>query len=211
MPRCFGDGDPLYEEYHDTEWGIPVRGERELYERVSLEAFQSGLAWITILRKRPAFRAAFAGFEPERVVRFTDDDVARLLADAGIVRNRAKIEATIANAHAVVGLWELGTTLSELFWSHAGPEPLRRRPLTWADVPSQTDESRALAKSLKAAGFRFVGPTTAYAAMQACGLVDDHLAGCSSVVGAPAPGPGSVVGAPDQHPDGAVSPFGTNP
>jgi DNA-3-methyladenine glycosylase I len=195
MPRCFGDGDPLYEEYHDTEWGIPVRGERELYERVSLEAFQSGLAWITILRKRPAFRAAFASFEPERVVRFTDDDVARLLADAGIVRNRAKIEATIANAHAVVGLWALGKTLSELFWSHVDPEPLRRRPLTWADVPSQTDGSRALAKALKAAGFRF----------------DDHLAGCPRAVIAPAPGPGRAVVAPDQHPDGAVSPFGTNP
>ncbi len=247
MPRCFGYGDPLYEAYHDSEWGVPVHGERELYERVSLEAFQSGLAWITILRKRPAFRAAFAGFEPERVARFTDDDVARLLADAGIVRNRAKIEATIANAHAVLGLWERDETLSGLFWSHApaapsgavgaaaGPsgatspsfsathadrEPLRRRPLTWADVPSQTDESRALAKSLKAAGFRFVGPTITYAAMQACGLVDDHLAGCSSVVAsapgpgsvvASAPGPGSIVVAPGQHPDEAVSPFGTNP
>jgi len=219
MPRCFGDGDPLYEEYHDAEWGIPVRGERALYERVSLEAFQSGLAWITILRKRPAFRAAFAGFDPEQVARFTDDDVARLLADAGIVRNRAKIEAMIANARAVLGLWKRGETLSGLFWAHVGPEPLRRRPLTWADVPSQTDESRALAKSLKAAGFRFVGPTTAYAAMQACGLVDDHLAGCPRAVAAPwpgsvvasAPGPGSVVVAPGQHPDEAVSPFGTNP
>jgi DNA-3-methyladenine glycosylase I len=206
VPRCFGDGDPLYEEYHDTEWGIPVRDERELYERLSLEAFQSGLAWITILRKRPAFRAAFAGFDPEQVARFTADDVARLLADAGIVRNRAKIEAAIANARAVLGLWERGETLTGLFWAHAPgaaaepaesalespaagatelAEPFRRRPLTWADVPSQTDGSRALAKALKAAGFRFVGPTTAYASMQACGLVDDHLAGCPCAVVAP--------------------------
>ena len=210
MQRCFGDGDPLYEAYHDTEWGIPVRGERELYERVSLEAFQSGLAWITILRKRPAFRAAFAGFDPERVARFTADDVARLLADAGIVRNRAKIEATIANARAVLGLWKRGETLSGLFWAHApavGPE---RRPLTWADVPTQTDESRALAKALKAAGFRFVGPTTAYASMQACGLVDDHLAGCPRAVIAPPSAAGTAVVLPAQHPDGAVSPFGTN-
>ncbi len=210
MPRCFGDGDPLYEAYHDTEWGIPVRGERELYERVSLEAFQSGLAWITILRKRPAFRAAFAGFDPERVARFTADDVARLLADAGIVRNRAKIEATIANARAMLGLWKRGETLTGLFWAHAPAAAAERRPLTWADVPTQTDESRALATALKAAGFRFVGPTTAYASMQACGLVDDHLAGCPRAVIAPPSAAGTAVGLPAQHPDGAVSPFGTN-
>ena len=233
MSRCFGDGDPLYEAYHDTEWGVPVRGERELYERTSLEAFQSGLAWITILRKRPAFRLAFAGFDPEQVARFSADDVARLLADAGIVRNRAKIEATIANARAVLRLWERGETLSELFWSHApggsaggdpaadspdpdnpdssaalvGPPPFRRRPLTWADVPSQTAESHALAKALKAAGFRFVGPTTAYAAMQACGLVDDHLATCPRDADTSDAG----VGVVDHHPDAGVSHFGTNP
>ena len=142
-PRCFGDGDPLYEAYHDTEWGIPVRGERELYERVSLEAFQSGLAWITILRKRPAFRAAFAGFDPERVAGFTADDVALLLADAGIVRNRAKIEATIANARAVLGLWKRGETLSGLFWAHAPAVGAERRPLSWADVPTQRRVPRA--------------------------------------------------------------------
>ena len=210
MPRCFGDGDPLYEAYHDTEWGIPVRGERELYERVSLEAFQSGLAWITILRKRPAFRAAFAGFDPERVARFTADDVARLLADAGIVRNRAKIEATIANARAMLGVWKRSETLTGLFWAHAPAAAAERRPLTWADVPTQTDESRALAKALKAAGFRFVGPTTAYASMQACGLVDDHLAGCPRAVIAPPSAAGTAVVLPAQHPDGAVSPFGTN-
>ena len=176
--RCFGDGDPLYAAYHDTEWGVPVRGETELLERFCLEAFQSGLAWITILRKRPAFRAAFAGFDPEAVAQFADDDVARLLADAGIVRNRAKIDATIANARAVLGLWDAGRTLTDLVWSHA-PAPRAARLATWADVPTQTPESVALARELKAAGFRFIGPTTAYASMQACGLVDDHLATCA--------------------------------
>lgn len=176
--RCFGDGDPLYAAYHDTEWGVPVRGETELLERFCLEAFQSGLAWITILRKRPAFRAAFAGFDPEAVARFADDDVARLLADAGIVRNRAKIDATIANARAVLGLWDAGRTLTDLVWSHA-PAPRAARLATWADVPTQSPESVALARALKAAGFRFIGPTTAYASMQACGLVDDHLATCA--------------------------------
>ncbi|WP_407344944.1 DNA-3-methyladenine glycosylase I [Pengzhenrongella phosphoraccumulans] len=185
-PRCFGDGDPLYEAYHDDEWGHQVRGERELFERVTLEAFQSGLSWITVLRKRPAFRAAFADFDPRTVAAFGQDDVDRLLADAGIVRNRAKITATVANARAVVALWDQGRTLSELIWSHApaGAGTGRERPATWTDVPTQTDESRALARELKAVGFRFVGPTTAYATMQACGLVDDHLATCPVVLGA---------------------------
>lgn len=186
-PRCFGDGDPLYEAYHDDEWGRQVRGEHELFERVALESFQSGLSWITVLRKRPAFRAAFAEFDPRVVAGFGDDDVDRLMADAGIVRNRAKIAATIANARAVVGLWDQGRTLSELIWSHAPASATtnaraRARPATWTDVPTQTDDSRALAKDLKAAGFRFVGPTTAYATMQACGLVDDHLATCRVVL-----------------------------
>ena len=176
MTRCFGDGDPLYEAYHDTEWGLPVRGDAALYERLCLEAFQSGLAWITILRKRQAFRAAFAEFDPQAVAGFTDDDVARLLADAAIVRNRAKITATIANARAVLGLANTGRTLTDLVWSHA--PAARPRPTTFADVPTQTLESVALARELKAAGFAFIGPTTAYATMQACGLVDDHLAGC---------------------------------
>jgi DNA-3-methyladenine glycosylase I len=182
--RCFGDGDELYEDYHDTEWGVPVRGDRELYERFCLEAFQSGLAWITILRKREGFREAFAGFDPEVVARYGDDDVTRLMADASIVRNRAKIEATLANARAVLGLWEAGRTLTELVWAHAPDAALRPRPATFGEVPAQTDESRALARSLKSVGFRFVGPTTAYAAMQACGLVDDHLATCDVVTGA---------------------------
>ncbi len=178
--RCFGDGDPLYAAYHDDEWGRAVHGEHELFERMSLEAFQSGLAWITILRKRPAFREAFAGFDPRVVATFGDDDVARLLADARIVRNRAKVAATIANARALLALWESGRTLDELCWSFA-PTGTRSRPLTWENVPARTPESTALARALKAAGFRFVGPTTAYAAMQACGLVDDHLAGCPVV------------------------------
>jgi DNA-3-methyladenine glycosylase I len=178
VTRCFGDGDPLYERYHDEEWGRPVTDERGLFERMSLEAFQSGLAWITILRKREAFRAAFAGFEPEAVAGFGDDDVARLLADAGIVRNRAKIEATIANARATVALHDDGATLHELIWERHRPAPRDAPPQTWAEVPSQTPETVALAKDLKRRGFRFVGPTTLYALMQACGVVDDHLAGC---------------------------------
>ena len=167
-PRCFGDGDPLYERYHDEEWGRPVTDERGLYERLSLEAFQSGLSWLTILRKREAFRAAFADFRPDAVARFGEDDVRRLLADAAIVRNRAKIEAAIANARA--------TPLDALVWEH---RPERRpAPQAWADVPAQVPESVALARVLKRAGFRFVGPTTLYALMQACGLVNDHLAAC---------------------------------
>jgi DNA-3-methyladenine glycosylase I len=176
--RCFGDGDPLYERYHDEEWGRPVRDERGLFERLSLEAFQSGLSWLTILRKREAFRAGFASFEPDAVARFGDDDVERLLADAGIVRNRAKIEATIANAKATVALREDGPTLPELVWDRFRPPPRAEPPRTFADVPSQTPETVALAKELKRRGFRFVGPTTLYALMQACGVVDDHLATC---------------------------------
>jgi DNA-3-methyladenine glycosylase I len=175
--RCFGADDPLYRAYHDDEWGRPVRDERGLYERISLEAFQSGLAWITILRKRDNFRAAFADFEPEAVAAFDDDDVARLMADVGIVRNRLKVDATINNARAVLGLRDAGTSLPELVWSHR-PDSERRAPAAWGDVPALTPESTALAKALKREGFRFVGPTTAYAAMQACGLVNDHLAGC---------------------------------
>ena len=179
-PRCFGDGDPLYERYHDEEWGRPVHGDRPLFERIALEGFQSGLSWITVLRKRPAFRAAFADFDPAVVAAFDDDDVARLLAVAGIVRNRAKIAATIANARALLSLAEAGRSLDAVVWSHAPAPELRRRPTHWSDVPSQTDGSRALARELKSLGFRFIGPTTAYATMQACGLVDDHLATCPS-------------------------------
>jgi DNA-3-methyladenine glycosylase I len=175
--RCFGDGDPLYERYHDEEWGFPVLDERGLFERLTLEAFQSGLSWRTILAKRDAFRRAFAKFDPDAVARFGDADVARLLADASIVRNRAKIEATLANARATVALRAAGEPLDELIRTHAPARP-EAAPETWADVPATTPETVALARELKRRGFRFVGPTTLYALMQACGLVDDHLAGC---------------------------------
>ncbi|WP_420112085.1 DNA-3-methyladenine glycosylase I [Pseudactinotalea sp.] len=180
--RCFGTGDPLYEAYHDNEWGVPPSSspdEHELFERMSLEAFQSGLAWITILRKRESFRSAFSGFDPAAVAAFDDDDVARLMADAGIVRNRAKIEATIANARALLGLHEQGERLEEVFEAHRPPPRMAR--LSGLDqMPASTPESVALAKDLKRRGFRFVGPTTAYAAMQALGYVDDHVEGCVS-------------------------------
>jgi DNA-3-methyladenine glycosylase I len=174
--RCWTTADPLYDAYHDEEWGRPVRDERGLYERLCLEGFQSGLAWITILRKRENFRSAFAGFDPDEVARFGKRDVERLLGDAGIVRHRGKIEATIANAHGVLALREAGTPLHELVWSFR-PETYGV-PKTTADWFAQTPESKELSKRLKAAGFRFVGPTTVWAAMQACGVVNDHLAGC---------------------------------
>ncbi|MFJ6001216.1 DNA-3-methyladenine glycosylase I [Arthrobacter sp. NPDC092385] len=164
-----------YERYHDDEWGRPVHGESALFERLSLEAFQSGLSWITILRKREAFRRAFAGFDPAVVADFGPQDTERLLGDAGIVRNRQKIEATIANARALLALPD-GTTLAGLLEGHR-PEP-RPAPAALADVPAITPESTALARELKALGFRFVGPTTAYAMLQATGYVDDHLRDC---------------------------------
>ncbi|WUT08373.1 DNA-3-methyladenine glycosylase I [Streptomyces sp. NBC_00704] len=168
---------PDYVTYHDEEWGRPVHGDDALFERLSLEAFQSGLSWITILRRRAGFRAAFAGFEIASVALFTDEDRARLLADPGIIRNRAKVDATLANAR-VLAEWAPGD-LDELIWSHA-PDPAGRpAPQTLADVPAVTDESTALSKALKKRGLRFVGPTTAYALMQACGLVNDHLAACA--------------------------------
>jgi DNA-3-methyladenine glycosylase I len=175
-PRCWTTADPLYNAYHDEEWGRPVRDERGLYERFCLEGFQSGLAWITILRKRENFRSAFAGFDPEKVARFGERDIERLLGDAGIVRHRGKIEATIANAHGVLALRETGTPLHELVWSYR-PERYGV-PQTTADWFAQTPESKELSKRLKGSGFRFVGPTTVWAAMQACGIVNDHLAGC---------------------------------
>ncbi|MFI9509260.1 DNA-3-methyladenine glycosylase I [Nocardia sp. NPDC052566] len=163
----------LYRDYHDDEWGKTLHGDDAMFERMCLEAFQSGLSWIVILRKRPAFRTAFAGFAIDAVAEFGEADVARLLADPGIVRNRSKIEAAITNARVAR---ELDTGLDELIWSFAPPP--RPRPRTAADVPATTPESVALAKELKRRGFRFVGPTTAYALMQATGMVDDHLADC---------------------------------
>jgi DNA-3-methyladenine glycosylase I len=173
--RCWESADEAYNSYHDEEWGRPVVDERGLYERFCLEGFQSGLSWLTILRKRENFRAAFAGFDPERVAEFGEADVARLLADAGIVRHRGKIEAAIANAQAVLALRATGRPLPELVWSYRvdGPAPKSNR-----DWRSTTPESEALSKELRRAGFRFVGPTTVYAAMQACGVVNDHLATC---------------------------------
>ena len=175
--RCWPTNEALYIAYHDEEWGRPVREEHLLLERLSLEGFQSGLSWLTILRKRENFRAAFAAFEPERVARFGAADVERLMADAGIVRNRAKIEATIANAHAAVALHDAGETLRELLWSFA-PDPPPAPPRSLQDMPAITPESTALARELKRRGFRFVGPTTAYALMQATGIVNDHLERC---------------------------------
>jgi DNA-3-methyladenine glycosylase I len=174
--RCgWATSAPEYVAYHDEEWGTPLHGEAPLFERMSLEAFQSGLSWLVILRKRPAFRTAFAGFDVDTVAGFDDGDVERLLADAGIVRNRAKVEATIANARAVREAVPEG--LDELLWSFAPPAP-RPRPRTLAEVPATSPESTAMAKELKRRGFRFVGPTTAYALMQATGMVDDHVATC---------------------------------
>jgi DNA-3-methyladenine glycosylase I len=176
--RCWwATSAPDYLAYHDEEWGRPVTDDRGIYERLTLEAFQSGLSWLTILRKRDAFRAAFAGFEVERVAEFGPGDIERLLADAGIVRNRAKIEAAIANARAARGLAVDGESLAQLTWSFA-PERTRA-PRDGDALPGTTAESKALAKELKRRGFRFVGPTTAYALMQACGIVNDHLAGCA--------------------------------
>ena len=173
--RCrWGVSTPDYVVYHDEEWGRVLRGDDALYERMALEAFQSGLSWLTILRKRESFRAAFGGFHIETVAGYDERDVNRLLGDAGIVRNRAKIEATIANARAAA---DLPDGLSVLLWSYA-PAPRRTRPTTFADVPAVTAESTAMAKDLKKRGFRFIGPTTAYALMQATGMVDDHIAGC---------------------------------
>jgi DNA-3-methyladenine glycosylase I len=174
--RCFGDDIEIYRDYHDFEWGRPVLDERGLLEKLCLEGFQSGLSWLTILRKRDGFRRAFADFDAGRVARYGDKDVQRLLADAGIVRHRQKIEAAIANARATLTLRDQGRSLPELVWSHR--PKLRPAPKSWADVAPETPESKALAKELKAAGFRFVGPTTVYSTMQACGLVNDHLAGC---------------------------------
>jgi DNA-3-methyladenine glycosylase I len=170
----WASADPLMREYYDTEWGMPVRDEHGLYERISLEAFQAGLSWATILRKRQAFRAAFANFDPDVVATFTEADVERLLADAGIVRNRLKIQAAITNARATIAMRDEGG-LVDFVWSFqpaATPEPV-----TYADIPTRSSESLALSKALRKKGFAFVGPTTMYALMEAIGMIDTHLIG----------------------------------
>jgi DNA-3-methyladenine glycosylase I len=175
--RCpWGASTLDYAIYHDNEWGRASNEERTLFEKLCLEGFQSGLSWLTILRKRQAFRTGFANFDAQQVAAFGPGDVDRLLADAGIIRHRGKIEAAIGNAWALVRMWDEGSSLTELIWSH---EPVRGRAVHGlGDVPAQTAESAALSKALKARGFRFVGPTTVYAAMQAMGVVNDHLVGC---------------------------------
>lgn len=183
--RCpWGLSTEDYTAYHDDEWGRPVHGDDALFERICLEAFQSGLSWLTILRRREGFRTAFAGFSITAVAAFTEEDERRLLADPGIIRNQAKISAAVSNARAALAL---PGGLDKLVWSHAPDAGGRPAPRTLADVPASTPESAALAKELKRSGFRFVGPTTAYALMQACGLVDDHLADCVARGGAQRP------------------------
>jgi DNA-3-methyladenine glycosylase I len=178
--RCrWAGSDPLYIPYHDEEWGRPLRGDDALFEVLTLEGFQAGLSWLTILRKRQAFRSAFARFRIAKVAAFDEGDVERLMGDAGIVRNRAKIEATIGNARAAKELGRDG--LTELLWSFA-PPPRKRRLRAFAEIPAETAESKALSKELKRRGFRFVGPTIIYALMQAVGMVDDHLAGCEIAI-----------------------------
>jgi len=177
LARCpWALSAPEYLAYHDHEWGRPIHGDDRLFERLTLEAFQAGLSWLTILRKREAFRQAFAGFTVGVVAEYGDDDVARLLADAGIVRNRAKIEAAVRNARAAALLGDGG--LDALLWSYAPSPSAQAVPVTLADVPASSPESVAMAKALKRRGFAFVGPTTAYALMQSTGMVNDHLAGC---------------------------------
>jgi DNA-3-methyladenine glycosylase I len=179
LERCPwpGIGDPLYSAYHDTEWGVPHADDRRLFEKLILEGFQAGLSWLTILRKREAFRRAFDNFDAQRIARYGDKDIERLMADAGIVRNRLKIVATIDNARAYLALRER-TTLAAFLWSHMEGGPMLNTFGTMAEVPAATPQSKRISKALKTQGFRFAGPTTIYAYMQSVGLVNDHLVGC---------------------------------
>src|SRR5918992_4252054 len=172
------ESEPLYLAYHDEEWGVPSRDERHLFELLVLEGAQAGLSWATILRKREGYRRAFAGFDAEAVARFGERNVERLLADAGIVRNRLKVESAIANARAMLAVREEHGSLSDYLWSFVGGEPRRNAWTALSEIPAETDESRAMSKDLKRRGFRFVGPTVCYAFMQAAGLVNDHVVDC---------------------------------
>ena len=179
LRRCFGTGDPLMEAYHDLEWGMPVHEDRALFEKLILDSFQAGLSWRTVLHKRDAFRRAFRGFDPERIARFTARDRRRLLDDAGIIRNRLKIDAAITNARAYLRLQEEIGSFAEYLWSFTGGKTLRPRSArSWRQVPTHSRESDALSRDLQARGFRFVGTTICYAFMQAVGMVDDHLVTC---------------------------------
>jgi DNA-3-methyladenine glycosylase I len=177
--RCkWAENDPLYQAYHDEEWGIPVYDSRALWEQLMLEGFQAGLSWITILRKREAFRKAFRNFDPKKVARFTEADVKRLLEDPGIVRSRAKIEATISGARIYLEMEAAGEDFSNYIWKMAGGKPIRNKWKGMGDVPAKTELSEEISKALKKRGFKFVGPVIVYAWMQACGIVDDHVVGC---------------------------------
>ncbi len=172
--------DPLYENYHDNEWGIPLHDDNKLFEFLILESFQAGLSWITILRKREDFRNAFDQFDPTKIAKYTEKDRARLLNDATIVRNRMKIEATINNAKCYLDMLDAGLTLDHFFWSYVEGKPLQNNFKKMSDIPAQTDLSQKISKDLKKKGFKFVGPTTMYAHMQACGMVNDHIVSCPS-------------------------------
>jgi DNA-3-methyladenine glycosylase I len=172
------ENDPLYVAYHDDEWGVPSHDDRHLFELLTLEGAQAGLAWVTILRKREGYSKAFAGFEPAAVARFGERDVERLLGDAGIVRNRRKIDSAIANARATLAVQEELGSLDAYLWSFVGGKPIQNRPRTLREIPAETAESQAMSKDLKRRGFRFVGPTVCYALMQAAGLANDHVVSC---------------------------------
>ena len=179
--RCGWAGtDPLYIAYHDTEWGVPVHDDLEMFDRLMLEGFQAGLSWITILRKRENFHAAFDGWDPEKIAAYGDDDIARLMADPGIIRNRLKVNGAVKNARAYLEMRDAGESLSELLWSFVGGSPIVNHPRTLEEIPAVTPEATAMSKELKKRGFTFVGPTICYAHMQSAGLVDDHIVGCLS-------------------------------
>lgn len=199
LKRCpWAESDPLLAEYHDTEWGVPSFDDRHLFELLTLEGAQAGLSWLTILRKRDGYRSAFAGFDAARVARFRPARVDRILSDPGVVRHRGKIESVVSNARAILALRRAGGSLSAELWRHVGGRPLRNRWRSLRDVPARTAQSEAMSRDLSRHGFRFVGPTTCYALMQAAGMVDDHLAGCfrgsaltSPTSSAPTPGGGT--------------------